>query len=350
MNVLVLPAQACHVRSQYLAKELSSIGHNTYYVKALEPLTGNLDIILSFPYYFIKILSHPCVLAIGAKPYPNVVLPLLLLKLLFGTIIIIDVDDLDYGYKKGLRSSILKNFQKLFIRYFDVITYHNDNIQKLLYESFQINSEKLYRLDQGVNLEVFGKMEQSISNKREKVIDYTAHLNSAADLVPILSAFKLVAQKEPKVKLTVIGGGKRQKEFENLTNKLGLQDKVSFTGILSPQDVAKNLCNADLSLVYYEDKEVNYYRASVKIREYLALGLPVVCNNIGDLAIFKDYSYQTGFDLTSYSDKIIEVLQTKGDGREKKAREFIANNFNWETITAKFLEFLLAKNIRGKLK
>jgi len=349
MNILVLPAQAYHVRSKYLARGLNNLGHKTTYMKALKPLPYNLDIILSLPHYFLKTLVNSYTLAIGAKPYPNVVLPLLLKKL-FGTIIIMDVDDLDYGYKKGILSSLLKNFQKLFLKYFDLIIYHNENIKNLLTESFRINPDKTYRLDQGVDLEIFQCGDDLVKQNRldnhppkEKVIAYTAHLNSAADLTPILKAFKLVIQKMPKVKLMVIGGGQRQGEFENLVAKLDLQDNVFFTDTLPPQDVAKHLCTADLALVYYEDREVNYYRASVKIREYLALGLPVVCNDICDLAIFRDYTYQTNFDLSLYSDKIIEVLRTKGDGREKQSRQFIVNNFNWKTITATFLEFLYQK-------
>ena len=74
----------------------------------------------------------------------------------------------------------------------------------------------------------------------------------------------------------------------------------------------------DAAIVYYKDIEVNYFRESMKLREMLALGLKVVCNDVGDLERFKDYTYQTGSGHEEVAHQLVSVLRDGGDGREAR--------------------------------
>ncbi|GAG26565.1 unnamed protein product, partial [marine sediment metagenome] len=93
-----------------------------------------------------------------------------------------------------------------------------------------------------------------------------------------------------------------------------------------------------VAVVYYKDTRVNYYRESMKLREMLALGLKVVCNDVGDLRNFTNYTYQTDTDFEAVSNMLVKVLAEGGDGREKKGREFVRQNLRWDEIGLKLYE------------
>ena len=89
---------------------------------------------------------------------------------------------------------------------------------------------------------------------------------------------------------------------------------------------------SDICLVYYQDRKANYFRTSLKLREYLALGKKVVCNDIGELKDFRKYTYQTSSRLSDFAKMTIKVLSGFNDKREIKGRTFVRRNYSWEKI------------------
>jgi len=70
----------------------------------------------------------------------------------------------------------------------------------------------------------------------------------------------------------------------------------------------------------------------MKIREYLSVGTPTVCNDFGDLARFKDYTYSFKTeDKIAFSNMLKKAIYSN-DGREKKGQEFVQKNMSWEKI------------------
>lgn len=339
MRILVLSAQpidsGCALRARYLADSLSKCGNEIIFIKPIHSKPCNLDILLSFFIYFIKIIFKKVDFAIGIKPYPNVTLPLLFKKL-FGCKIGIDIDDIDYGYRTGLIPKLSKFAQLLFPRFFDVVTYHNDNLYNYIIKNFKVSSERLYKLEQGVNFDVFQYKPARI---KKKVLIYTAHLNIASDLDAILDAYAKVLKIDPKIKLIIAGGGPMERYFIDYSKKIGVYKNIIWTGHISNTDVVKYLSGANIALVYYKDKEVNYYRISMKLREYLAMKKKVVCNDVGDLKKFKRFTYQSDSNLENYARKIINTM-ADGDKRELDGFKFVLKNYNWDKIGEKFFKYL----------
>lgn len=324
------------LRLNYLAKSLRD---NNYEVEIIEPFEKTLPFILDVPlsfFKYLKILFKKGDVFFGLKPYPNVTIPLLLKKLL-GNKIIVDIDDLDYGYRKGIIAFVSKLVQRPLPKFFDLVTYHTDSLREHIIRDLNVKEEKLYRLDQGVDLSVFDyKIKDRELRKKFKekyILVYTGHLNIASDLDDIFRAFKLVLEKEKNIVLIVAGGGPMENEFKKMAKNLN----VYFTGQLKKEDIARYLSIADACLVYYKDRLVNYYRSSMKIRECLAMGKKVVCDDIGDLGLFKDYTFQSKADLRDFSEKILIALRSKIDN---KGRKFIEKNYSWNKIGKEFGEKL----------
>lgn len=347
MKIAVLSSLAqntgCFLRAGYLAKSLK--GYSS--VRYLKPLPKNLpfmlDMLLSIPINIFRVLFSNADVFIGIKPFPNVTLPLLIKKIISGSKVIIDIDDLDSGYRKGLLSKINSLIQKPFPKYFDLVTYHNSLLHDYIKKEFKVEKE-LYKLEQGVDLDVFNykikenKLRKKFSKNNEKIILFIGHLNIASDLDEIIRAMKIVQKKSGAV-FIVAGGGPEENNFKKLAKEIGV--KAVFTGHISKEEIVKYVSVADLCLVYYKDKPANYYRCSMKLRECMAMEKKIVCNDVGELKEFKKYCYQSGTSLEEYANKIIKTLKA-GDKREIKARKLIEKRFNWNKIGEKFV-----KKLRG---
>ena len=74
---------------------------------------------------------------------------------------------------------------------------------------------------------------------------------SSADLVPekgaddLLHAVHLLAAELPDLTAMIVGDGPERASLERLASRLGIGDRVSFTGWLSPADVQRRLRAAD---------------------------------------------------------------------------------------------------------
>ena len=170
---------------------------------------------------------------------------------------------------------------------------------------------------------------------------YAASLGITSNLEPTLAAVRDVIGEMKDVKLLVLGGGVRLGEYRRMADDMGMGDDVVFAGYIPHCQVPKYMALGDVALNYFEDNEANKYRAPIKIREYLALGIPVVCNLVGDTHLFSDYVLPFS-DLNEYRAQILRALGERDEARIEAGRMFIAQNYDWAKIVPEFEKALRA--------
>ena len=354
MKIAVLSSLAqetgCWLRAQYIANSLRNADKKAR-IDIIKPVKRNLpfmlDLLISIPLNLFRVLFSKADIFIAVKPFPNVTIPLLAKKIISRSRIVIDIDDLDSGYRKGALSKINSAVQKPFPRYFDIVTYHNPLLYDYIQKEFCVKKERLYKLEQGVDLSLFDyktdkKLKERFAGNGEKIILFVGHLNVASDLDDILRAMKIAQDELTRLKerfvFIIAGGGPEEENLKKLARLLKV--KAVFTGYLDKEEIAKYISAADLCLVYYKDKHANYYRCSMKMRECMAMGKKIACDDVGELKKFREYSYQSPADIKKYAEKIVEIIKSGGDGRERKGRKFIEKNFDWEEIGRRFMKRL----------
>ena len=62
----------------------------------------------------------------------------------------------------------------------------------------------------------------------------------------LLQVFDLVLKQMPDARLTIVGGGDELGNLENIIEQLNLKDKVTITGMVSKEEVAKHMLNGDI--------------------------------------------------------------------------------------------------------
>ncbi|MBP1150026.1 glycosyltransferase family 4 protein [Methylocaldum sp. RMAD-M] len=108
------------------------------------------------------------------------------------------------------------------------------------------------------------------------------HIVIARNLEPIyglttaLRAFALLLREKPGARLSIAGSGPQRQELEDLALALGIGQNVTFTGRLSPDEMAELYRQADVML-----NPTTVDNMPNSILEGMASGLPIVSTHVG---------------------------------------------------------------------
>jgi glycosyltransferase involved in cell wall biosynthesis len=92
-----------------------------------------------------------------------------------------------------------------------------------------------------------------------------------------IAALALLHERFPLVRLRVIGAGDYLDELKALSRRLRVESAVGFEDPLPIQDLAATLRQADVGLLPYHASTATHLMLPVKLLEYAALGIPVIC-------------------------------------------------------------------------
>lgn len=112
-------------------------------------------------------------------------------------------------------------------------------------------------------------------------INVTCFSNKAKNLTGIIDAIKII--KDKHFRFTFVGDGEDMDMVVKYAHSQGVYNKVRFTGVLEPTQVAQ-LMNKASCLVMNS----NYETACVVLQEALAVGLPIISTPVGIAPEFKE--------------------------------------------------------------
>lgn len=335
-------------RVRNINNELKKLGNEITEIPPVRRMPLQLNFLYSIPAYFPYVFNDTYDIVFASKPYLNATI-IAFLKKLQDSKIVADIDDLTFMYhERGAMRLILKFFEDILPKYFDLVCVHSKNIGNYML-NHGIKQEKLCYLPNGVNLSIFNPKlydkniyRKKLGLRQEKIILYLANLDISSELDTILKALKDII-KSNNVKFVIVGTGVLENYYKNIVTKMGLKKNVIFTGYVPSKDVPGYIYAADCCVVYYSNKLANHYRTCLKIREYLAMGKAVVCNDLGDLSNFKDYTFNFQTEnFKQFNDNILQVLNNDIDTKKViEGQQYIKRNFSWEKIVAEFNKTLI---------
>lgn len=182
--------------------------------------------------------------------------------------------------------------------------------------------------------------------KKTKIV-YVGHLKAFYGVDLAIRALPEIRKKIPSINLEIIGGGEQQEELEDLTKQLGLSSSVKFYGWKEKKEAEKLLADCALGLApfntHVDEKIKNADPA--KIKDYMALGLPVVMTNASlnaetisklKCGIIIDYTPE------SLAKAVIKLLSNKNTWRQyrENALKYI-QQFDWNYLFSKNVSRLL---------
>lgn len=141
----------------------------------------------------------------------------------------------------------------------------------------------------------------------EKVLLFVGRLGKEKNVPFLLEAFKELLENIHGVTLVLVGGGPEEETLKGLTEQLNINNKVLFTGNLSPQDVIKCYHGANL-FVFPSITETQ----GLVIGEAKAAGLPVVAVNVfgvSEMVVDGEDGFLTEMKVEEFAKKISLLIK-----------------------------------------
>ncbi len=119
-----------------------------------------------------------------------------------------------------------------------------------------------------------------LRKQSEKIILYQGVLNMGRGLEMAIEAMKYTENTV----LVIIGQGDVETELKELTRSLGLDERVTFTGRISPDKLFDYTVQADLGISLEEDLGLNYrFALPNKVFDYIQAGVPVLVSDLPEV-------------------------------------------------------------------
>lgn len=165
-------------------------------------------------------------------------------------------------------------------------------------ESYGVDKRRIIVIPNGINADRFGKPIDVAEAKRalglqdSLVLGFTGFVRDWHGLDKVID---MIAGDPPKTgrHLLVVGDGPARDGLERQAKALGISDRVTFTGVIGRDDVARYVAAFDIAL----QPAVVAYASPLKLFEYLALGKAIVAPAQPNIAeILTDNSNALLFD------------------------------------------------------
>lgn len=152
--------------------------------------------------------------------------------------------------------------------------------------------------------------------KRKRFADIAMHdlvlvsnLNAGIPFDALFASLRELRKQFPDIRLKIIGGGEGENKVRSKITKYGLDTVVDLLGQQPHAKVHEILASCSIGIALYTDTAPwRYYSDSMKARDYMACGLPVIIS--GDLATVDDIiSAEAGLAIEPSTKNIVNAVK-----------------------------------------
>ncbi|AEA11525.1 glycosyl transferase group 1 [Thermoproteus uzoniensis 768-20] len=210
---------------------------------------------------------------------------------------------------------------------------------EILRSKYSIKTEYI---PDGIDEELLGKPNMAEEFRRkydiqDPLIVYVGRLHKLKGIDILIKALAIATKEEPNLKAVIIGPGD-QRPYRELANKLGISDKVLFTGFVD-EDIKIGALDTSIALVL--PSVSNYVEVfSLAITEAWARRKPVIASAVGEIP-YRVKHMINGLlvpprDSTALAEAIVTLAQDRELGRRLGA-EGRKSVLTWDEIVSKLL-------------
>lgn len=227
--------------------------------------------------------------------------------------------------------------------YYSDFTWNNSfGYEKLRLNEFKYNLNLISRqinLSYGIDLD---NIEILPSDRLHNQIVFNGSIDIENGIELIIEAAEKVIKEIPDIKFKLIGGGLQENLAKEKIRKLKLEDYIEITGYFFDREKIRNeFCRSKIGLAPYPliKGSIKPYGDPIKLREYMACGLPIITTNITCLSQeIKNYPLGIiiDFNKESLANAIIKILRdTSFFNLCRKNVLRVATDHTWQKIFEK---------------
>jgi glycosyltransferase involved in cell wall biosynthesis len=160
-----------------------------------------------------------------------------------------------------------------------------------------------------------------------------------------------IYRQVPDVRFLVVGKGRNGEEEQlvEAAKSMGFASALLMVGWVDPAVIPDYLAAGDIAIYPFADTLVNRAKCPAKLTELLCAGVPVVADNVGQLAEYIEPG-KSGIlcepgNWQDMTDRAVELLQNheKRCALGEAGRKFLLESFSWADFAARLSEFYASK-------
>lgn len=255
---------------------------------------------------------------------------------------ILQVEALLYYEAKAERKALILDgiAQKLELwsyRQCDVIACVSSTLKEILVQEIGITPEKIVLVPNGVDIQFLDpKLHESKRLFPGFTVGFVGSLYSWAGLNLLLEAIYELQIEGYRISLVVVGDGEMKQTWEELSQKLGLEEQVKFLGRLPWEEIPQYIAGFDIGYSGQVQLQMGkMYLSPMKLYEYMSMAKPVVASAFEDakrLVIEEEtgFLFQPG-NKNALKQALMKafIAQNKLPEMGSKARQEIELNHSW---------------------
>ena len=199
--------------------------------------------------------------------------------------------------------------------------------------SLGLNKRKSLVIPNGVDLGLIPRLKKRI------IFDfvYLGTLSETHGVIELLHVFSKIAKSFRRVKLAFLGTGSKEEKIRTFVKENNLENRVYLLGRLEHDKALRFLVkNGGVGIASYNESEGwTKYASPLKVKEYLACGMPVIISSVpeisGDVRKYKlGYVYNSKRQLFEAMQKFSRnknLIKTSS----KNAKEYV-EKFDWNLM------------------
>lgn len=180
----------------------------------------------------------------------------------------------------------------------------------------------------------FGKPRDFADNRVFTLVISDVAMNSYRKGEKVLfAAMQKLLNKGYDIKAIVIGDGSKRSEYEGIVEKMGMRNRVLFTGLLSSASEVRHYLNNSDIFVFPSVAE----GLPRGVLEAMAVGLPVVTSPVGGIPEVLSQEYLANpFDIDAYVDIIERLINNPDEMNDASRRNIeVAHKFDNDILQEK---------------
>jgi glycosyltransferase involved in cell wall biosynthesis len=248
--------------------------------------------------------------------------------------------------------------EKMTYRCADVVIATNNSYKELAISRGRHDPNEVFVVRNGPDLETFKAVPPNPALKHGKsyLVGYVGNMSIQEGLDILLDVAQHIKTSGRRdIHFTCIGGGPGLVGLRKLTQDMGLDDIVTFTGRIPFQQLLEILSTADVCVNPDRPCQMNELSTMIKIMEYMALAKPIVQFDLkegrfsaADASLYADKNNMVG----DFADKIVWLLEhpeerkRSGEFGRKRVETELAWKFSVKELLAAY-ELAFSKRERS---
>ncbi len=316
------------------------------------------EFMLSFYLLYSCIANRPEVLYLRQNSFPF--FPIALCKLL-GISSIVEVNGLvmdelkvspdskSFAYR--VFSFLALRSERFNYRYCDRIVSVTDKLKDELVRLYSVPAEKVLVINNGANTDIFKPIDQKLARVKlgldgsKKYVCFVGHLAAWQGVEFLIHSAPFILEKCPEVRFLIVGDGVMRDKLLEITSKMRLSDKITFTGRVPYENVPVYINAADVCVApFIMERNSKIGLSALKTYGYLACGKPIVASSISGVKDLIDLSGggisvppEDPGELANAVVKLISDEKTRTTMGEQ-GRKYVVKNHSWDGVARKILD------------